>query len=67
MPPYAQLNMETPSVKKLILAHLSLNGPLWGGQVEDHVRSLVGSKGGTTSRSNPYLISISYERLYKTC
>lgn len=38
------------TIKEEILAYLSLNGPLWGGQIERHVYELTGSKGGTVSR-----------------
>ena len=38
------------TIREHIIAYLRKEGASWGGAIEDHVRSLVGSKGGTTSR-----------------
>ena len=38
------------SIKTLILEHLKGKDWVWGGKLEDHIRSLVGSKASTASR-----------------
>lgn len=38
------------SIKQLIIKYLEAEGPKFGGQIEDYIRSLVGAKASNASR-----------------
>ncbi len=52
------------TIKSHITEYLKTHGASWGGQIEDYVRSQVGSKGGTTSRRLREMVD---EKLLDVC
>lgn len=59
------------TIKESILRYLTDNGPSWGGQVDDYVRSVNGSKSSNVSRRcrelvNEGQIDVCYKKISET-